>query len=1234
MIGPRQTVKGTIRAATGPPTPTPVTTTEQAILRRVLKASGQAANAGHALGKADKTAIDVALSDRATRLIGPLNRPRLLESVMKQIAKANTPGEVQAVTDRIVRAYVEGHPDVTMSEPQFNRYMEAVVNRNLRSGYKGGQLSITANQQEILEFAKATLPATEYKAIAKTLESILTSAVQQPAVRARLIERINHVVAAHEHASLVADARAAIAEAKATGVLLPSLQAKLEAVLDAVALRGVTQKQWDRASSIMDAWWREWEENVGKEHITVEPPTTEAKWAMRKFMDAGKPVIGSLSNDKLREFAVAIRRYIQTHIRLNTFEVGKQVRRADDVLKESLGNIEHAGGNRFSNRVRERTTVPIGVHPTALGGMAYGPLPAGMPTPVPVISKVGGGLGTREEASALGRVFHTINRSHMELAAAIGGEGTMTETVLFVEPMRAMRRAADVIWNGERALEAGAKAIGQTLDSMPAHMKEKVTVPMPGAMINGIRRITEQTITRGQLLDTVLSARRASFLDDVTRNKQQGIRYDGTVEIIKPSAETMKAILDSDEAQALLPFIQAVEPFIQETGLALNEVVRKDTGLPLKLEEHYHPTTRDMQEQKVEPSVAMRNFRENHLEDAGFLKSKSQANLAYRMTDGFGRLRKYVKEAAAVIHVGPAVRNARRLMGDPSWRKGVRYNVPRAEEVLRDLKEAIDEFEGTHYKEPKDIVDRMLGGVIRGAHRAELGLSLVPLYQPLSYYWAAVEVPMAHLNSALLAVARHPSLNGIAERWLNEHSPLARARFHGSWHGLATPGAAGGTGKASKALDTVSMGLISAADRKTINQLALAVMDEAGIDLSELVNSTDAADAIAEKLVDRHDYVTMQSQPTGDMLSITNLQRWAAKNPLKKATLSMFTSAAFKGASAMQRIIRRYVQAARGRSPRPQDIMPDTPARPRDASLAETLAKLAMIGIATPAAVYAISKYGNKSVNRAFRWIGETAGLLEKAKRVPPKDSAGKAVAGIAQRVLGQWGLWGQAGATIIRAVSQSKYGTGASQAGGAYGVDIPVKLTIALTDLYAAVAKAVEDDGPKIDATGKRGKAIVRAIEDVATAVAPVFGLPIRGPLRMASPVLFPPQKQSLAARHLLWTLFDDPPRRREVPSADRSVKQIESDADYGKKYQKWVADKQEARELLRTFDLTDDELRAAFQEAGKQFLSSTLLATKEAAEARADGKVKEGDPYSNVFYKKQAKFDAWLPTRTKKAE
>lgn len=271
-----------------------------------------------------------------------------------------------------------------------------------------------------------------------------------------------------------------------------------------------------------------------------------------------------------------------------------------------------------------------------------------------------------------------------------------------------------------------------------------------------------------------------------------------------------------------------------------------------------------------------------------------------------------VEKTAAVAHLGPALRQAMRILNDPDVMAALGdSNRGRATARIQGAYQALlREFIG--HKPDYSAINRLGRKVIDNATVAVLGLNpIVALYQPASLWSAASEIEMTYLRRAIMENAAFD--RGIGQRYLTD--PYLRHRIEGSATGFVIEGggadmesARGPLGRRAtmqdaalfmtRAMDNAVIKVIWRAAEIKVN----AGRRRAGLDPLEVGSEelNEAAGAIARVVVQR-------TQATFDALH-TSALAVEAKTAIGAKLFTPFRSQSSKNVSLT---MRQYIEAGR-----------------------------------------------------------------------------------------------------------------------------------------------------------------------------------------------------------------------------------------------------------------------------------------------------------------------------------
>ena len=603
-----------------------------------------------------------------------------------------------------------------------------------------------------------------------------------------------------------------------------------------------------------------------------------------------------------------------------------------------------------------------------------------------------------------------------------------------------------------------------------------VRANLPSAVTTDGRRVPYVELTVGERLTLLGANADPDFRARLIRNKQQGFTFYRTrgEPGIKLTAADLKAIVDSatPRERAVLRIMMDVLNRDDLLRGPLNEAWRNEYGVNLTRRESHFPSKRDpihVQGQR-DPSAAMQMWKDRQLSDQGILKRRVGGTTPYVIHDAFDLFYSQMNRVIKYATQDAPIKDALRVLRDPNVITAARRANPRTgEQLLRQIEDGVIQQRGLNVA--GDKTDAAVRGLIRNAHVGALGVKPgIYVGQTISIIPALEE--MGWRNSRYLNPVLASSKKFGAE--LRRRSPVMRARHELSSHEILTPGSGREAsrqffGAKSGGLRDLALKPIHAVDEWTIRNIAAVAHGQGKAKGLK-------GEALWDHVVRTTEHIVNRTQPTYDVLTMSDIHREARESPLKKAVFTMFSSQRNKC----------WNMAVRGAS--------EYAAGPKDAKAKARLArKIAVPIVIQSAAYYALLEATKGGVSAGWRAVtGGEAKQDDRSKLV-------RHLFNVVQRAFGTNIFTGEMAAEALNAVRLGLEGprpwTDAHR---------PNILTQTAIDMYQGVMLFSDWVRRKLtpktmsDAAGA-DRALARALQQLGRGIGPLTGLPVSGVMQLA---------------------------------------------------------------------------------------------------------------------------------------
>ena len=920
-----------------------------------------------------------------------------------RLRKVLTPGLAKEIMkDRVF--WQEGTP-INVTPEKLAAYAQRARVKPRRAFFMG-QFSMQMTNKQLVDFVKDRLPDREYKLIAAALEKVAKS--RTPGERVKVLEAVGKMIERHEKASAILDLKEVVKKASKEN-LGPELKVKLDQLLEGVAISKPQPATVRKALSLMAA--------AEKDAVGVIP---------QKAIMKAREVLGRVGRKSVLEMTAADLRFLEQGVKAIMAQNkarehllwSRSVKTAQEQIGESTEDVARRHSPKFLDKEGVRTA--------------------------------------RRATSVIRQLAILSQMSYDTMVNMLAGDQGTAYRILF----KGLKRGQDVTIEGTQAAQDFMHA---KLEQMKVSEKdlrgfsdifggERSTDTVHIDLPSGPRL----SLTRAQRIELFLHLQDASTRAEILKNKSAGIRLENetrTIRLTGPDIAAIRDSLSSDEkglAGAMSAYVNG------PLKAALNTAWEDEFGFEVARTPDYWRRRRDRD--ATEPNDIMRQWQDRLLQHQGLFKERTGTVKAVIVGDAFRSFFEIVNRTNNFVGKGRSVNDALRVLKSEDFRSAVKAGVRDGDFFLRQMESTIKDFAGMEIQE-REALGTFATKLIRRAQVGVLGLKPhIVAYQTVSLLSAMNEIDPKFIASSKLLKFTNKDTRAEIFDW----SPRLRARIQGSGHQILTPGA--GTagvqeffGRRENIVQRLAMKPILAADTQVMYRIWRAAKVEGqskGIDGDELMRFTSDR---ANEIVDR-------TQPTWDVLTISQIQRFARKNPLAKLFV-LFSSQRNKNLNMVMRAMSNFAAS--------KNKLAAFPAFARK--------------VAVPTIINAMLIYFIK-----FGWDRLT-------RKKPPEPE--EAILGVLDRLLGNWLIFGDVASTVLR--------TGEAAAKGKPPWFVDTKdnvlesgfrdVLLALYYVILGITQAADDQrfksGPK-RSLKKAPDSFWRAGESATRATGTLTGVPASGPL------------------------------------------------------------------------------------------------------------------------------------------
>ncbi len=1014
--------------------------TPQELLTYVMEAQEKGAAAGAQAGAVDLQSTHAALAEYARAVI-PEDQPDLLAQAMARIAVARTPSEVDRVARYIARA----------EEQIAERQGLKLSRETLVSG-----LMALAQEKLGRKTKGGELVDTEDLAVVRhAIESKAAKAFGYRQMRAMgvsisvLIEQREKRAAEREFKDYWRDR---VRRRKYPKVV----RQKIDALVEGFSLTKPTAKTLERLNDLVEGY------DLG---VFGALPTKVIENARARLAAAQKGLLRDMSAADIREITNSLRAVVEM---ADAETQAKFQKRAQDALRQKIEAMdtveERFPGRRYaSEHGAEEAPARPGLLRQFLGDVSLSSLDT-------KTFGLGGNQGALREL-----LYKAPRRSHTRYL-----ELTTRAKDFLIQRLTAMGLEY-------KDLEQMSEALGRpgwmrrTLGALFTGRKSRVrhvSVELPTAVDERGKRVHQATLTPAELGELLAHMgdpqtwnellRRDSYGLWIARNPQAGA--------LQLTIEDLHALKAAAEAE---PHVQALVSAMKEyVGGQLREdleaVWLDENGWSLQTHDGYWPRRRRGEYRYTDPNEAMRQWVDAQLQHMGILQERTGSKAPIIVGDMFGTFFAHVNQASAYIAKTRAIADAMRLIDDHAFAQTVRESVRNGDNLLRDIEDTVKDFRGLNVTDTARSVDRLVDSMLRRAHVGALGVNpRIILYQSVSWFTAMAEMDIRDLAKGTARV--RPSKTRAE---MVKHSADARVRLEGGGHQILTPGTGGPAaqefyGKKEGMAERLGMGGIHHAD----SLVMYAIWEGVKV---ELEREGWKGEALLKRAAERWVEVVDRTQPTWDLLTIAGIQREARRKPWMKLLIPglMFSSQRGKNTNITFRAVQEYRHSQR-----------------TAADFSRMVYKVALSQLVNGVLVYGIAQ-GSTMLYRLLFGGGPDDDDREKA--------LSEHLAGIVQRILGNWLVSGDVASVAVQGVERTLRGKPIEWSAPRGSI-----MHEAYVDAVVGMLRGLQ--AGRQWWTGERYKApkgqvgerkafytFMRALEDSARAAGVFAGVPVSGPLTM----------------------------------------------------------------------------------------------------------------------------------------
>ena len=780
---------------------------------------------------------------------------------MRHRALPRTKKEINAVFK-----WYKGEP-VAITPSRLLQYGLKHEAKGARVGYRVGQIEHGATQAQMLTFAEAALPPSEYNLVVRALKRITKA--RTPAEFEAVRRSINLMVENYERASAVQEylnAQKRIKKLKRSDrdhrhPLRPEFQKALDTLTADFTVTVPRKTTQARFESVLKA--AELDE-IG------EIPQRLIDQAKRVLANADKPSLRKMDPDDIRAIARAVQSIAKQNQHKNQLIGTARYRAVDAAVEETAATIAELHGETVT-KVTRRSKL---VHTATGANLSHDTR----------IARLVGETGAGQEI--LHRNLQTATGEAIALnmdAQAVVVDSLKTNNVT----------ASDLRRQSESAR------------GKPVPDSDLVKVELPGATLIDGTVITSVDMTVAERMELLSFLRDPANRAALLRNKQEGftLKSNPLQEPIKVNAQTIAAIRDSatpEEGAISRDMMGYTNGPLRD---AVNQTSMGTLGFEIWLRTEHWPRLRDPSFIKKEPSALIQqSFEVQLLESFDIFKERVEyANTPFLIGDIYAHYRSHVAKAAAYAAKTPAVHDALRLLADRRFTQQVRRSIPHGDDVLGDLNDSVRSYIGTDVVAVTDV-SALAKGFIRRAHVGLLALKpAIIAYQKISLFNAIVEIEAKYIARALIPAPTQTQAE------IDAYSSTLAARLSTPGYQIFTPGSEGASllefyFPKKKSLSSLLMLPITASDAGVIHVLwraARAKMIDQGFTGDDLMRETAK---LTEIIVER-------TQPTWDLLTISQLAEEGKYNAYLKILATMFSSQRNKNFNMVVRGWARWQQS-------------------------------------------------------------------------------------------------------------------------------------------------------------------------------------------------------------------------------------------------------------------------------------------------------------------------------------